>query len=72
MGLDKTKEKINKCGADLAAWGALKTQPAIEEIKKLQKQVKELNRKEATVENGSALLEASKKLDDLLLKQEIY
>ena len=52
----------------MAAWGSLKTQPAIEEIKKLQKQVEELSRKEATVENGSALLEASKKLDDLLLK----
>ncbi|KAK9999683.1 hypothetical protein SO802_019286 [Lithocarpus litseifolius] len=56
--LKRTKEKISKCGADLAAWGSLKTQPATEEIKNLQKQVEELSKEKATEENGSALLEA--------------
>ncbi|XP_075675010.1 uncharacterized protein LOC142644243 [Castanea sativa] len=57
-GLNKTKERITRCGVDLAAWGSLKSQPETEEIKKLQKQVDDLSREEATVENGSALLEA--------------
>lgn len=37
LGQFRTKEKITKCGADLAAWGSLKSQPGSEEIKKLQK-----------------------------------
>ena len=67
-GLNRAKEKINKSGEELAAWGSTKTQPEAEEIKKLQKKIEQLSMEEATEENGVSLLESSKKLDDLLLK----
>ncbi|XP_023915655.2 uncharacterized protein LOC112027215 [Quercus suber] len=71
-GLNRAKDKINKWGEDLAAWGSTKTQPEAEEIKKLQKKIEDLSMEDATDENSASMLEASKKLDDLLLKQEIY
>lgn len=71
-GLSRAKDKIDKCGEELVAWGSTKTQPEAEEIKELQKKLEELSMEDATYENSESLLEASKKLDDLLLKQEIY
>ena len=71
-GLNRAKDKINKCGEELFAWGSTKTQPETEEIKKLQKKIEDLSMEDATDGNSASMLEASKKLDDLLLKQEIY
>ena len=71
-GLLGVKEKINKCGLDLQAWGASKTHPDEVEIKRIQKKVKELSMADPIVENRDEFLAASKILDDLLLKQEIY
>ena len=71
-GLKRAKDKISKCGEELVAWGSTKTQLEVEEIKKLQKKIKDLSMKDATNGNSASMLEASKKLDDLLLKQEIY
>lgn len=75
-GLDSaitnTQEKIRGCGTNLHAWSSLKTHLDIEEIKKLQKQVETLNVGELTEESKAEFLEVSKKLDDLLVKQEIY
>ena len=71
-GLKRAKDKISKCGEELVAWGSTKTQPEVEEIKKLQKKIEDLSMEDATNGNSASMLEASKKLDDLLLKQEIY
>lgn len=71
-GLLGVKEKISKCGSDLQAWGASKTHPDEVEIKRIQKRVEELSMADPTVENRDEFLAASKSLDDLLLKQEIY
>ena len=57
---------------ELLAWVSSKTHPDAEAIKKLQKQVEELSMAEQTEENRTEFLAASKKLDDILLKQEIY
>ena len=50
----------------------MKTHPDTEEIKKLQKQVERLNANALTEESKAEFLEVSRKLDDLLAKQEIY
>ena len=42
MAITVIKEKIKACGADLLAWGSLKTHPDAKEIKRLQKKVKVL------------------------------
>ena len=54
--------------------GFSKTHPDTEEIKKLQKQVERLNvnANAPTEESKAEFLEVSRKLDDLLAKQEIY
>lgn len=52
--------------------GATSTYPNEEEIKKVQKRFKDLSMVEPTIENKSEFLAASRILDDLLLKQEIY
>nr|XP_023928291.1 uncharacterized protein LOC112039640 [Quercus suber] len=72
LGLLGVKEKISKCGSKLQAWGASKTHPDEVKIKRLQKRVEGLSMAEPTVENRNEFLDASKILDDLLLKQEIY
>lgn len=66
-GLLGIKEKINKCGSDLQAWGASITHPDEVEIKRVQKRVEDLSMAEPTEENKE-FLAASKILDDLLLK----
>lgn len=70
--LNKAKDKINKCREELATWGSTKVHPEAKEIKELQKKLEQLSKEDATEGNGASILEASKKLDDLLLKQEIY
>ena len=70
--LVNTKEKIQHYGAELHAWGSSRTHLDAKEIKRLQKHVEELSVGVTTVESKIEFLAASKKLDDLLLKQEIY
>ena len=66
------KQKIEVCGQDLRSWGSSKSRPNDEELKQLQKQLEILNAAESTEETKSEFLTVSKKLDDLLLKQEIF
>ena len=68
----RVKERILTCGEELLAWGSSRTNPEIEEIKRLQKLVENLSICEPTEDTKDEFLEASKKLDDLLLKQEVY
>ena len=70
--LAKVKEKIVKCGEELFMWGSSKTDPDTEEIKRLQRRVESLSVCEPTEETRAEFLEASKNLDALLRKQEIY
>ena len=71
-GLGAIVEKIKGCGADLLAWGSSKTTPNTDEIKQLTKKIERMNKEELTEESREEVLTASKKLDDLLLKQEIF
>ena len=71
-GLTLAKEKIKVCGTELLAWGSSKTNPDTEEIKRLQHRIEALNSAEATMENRAEFLEVSKKMDALLMKQEIF
>ena len=70
--LETAKQKIKACGVDLLAWGSTKTHPANEEIKQLQNKIEALNCSDYTEESKVELLVLSRKLDDLLRKQEIY
>jgi len=71
-GMAQLKQKIEVCGQDLRSWGSLKSRPNDEELKQLQKQLETLNAAESIEETRSEFLNVSKKLDDLLLKQEIF
>jgi len=71
-GLTRIKERIAMCGVDLHAWGSTRTHPNVEKIKRLQAKVEALGKGESTEDSKIVLLVASKELDDLLLKQEIY
>ena len=66
------QEKIKDCGADLMAWGVSKTHPNAKEIKRLQEKIEALTIGELNEENKAEFTEVSKRLDDLLTKQEIY
>ena len=66
------KERIEGCGRELHAWGALKTHPDTKRIKALQRRIEVLNMGECIEENRVEFLLVSKELDDLLLKQEIF
>lgn len=70
--LKSAKQKINACGVNLLAWGTTKTHPTTKEIKQLQKRIEVLNYGDYTKESKAELLMVSRKLDDLLCKQEIY
>lgn len=72
LGLRSMREKTSRCGSDFQAWGATSTYPNEEEIKKVQKRFEDLSMVEPTMENKFEFLAASRILDDLLLKQEIY
>ena len=70
--LTLAKEKIKVYGTELLAWGSSKTNPDTKEIKRLQHRIEALNLAEATMENKAEFLEVSKKMDALLMKQEIF
>ena len=71
-GLEGIKDRIRVCGENLRLWGLPKTQPNAEEIKLLQKKLEVLNSEVVTEESRAEFLEVSKKLDELLMKQEIF
>ena len=52
--------------------GGNKDKPEVEAIKQLQNRLDSLNRVDCIDASQAGYLEVSKKLDDLLLKQEIY
>ena len=64
--------KINHCGAALDAWGSSRTKPEVAEIKRLKKVLERLHNGVQNEATRSEFLAASKQLDDLLLKQELY
>ena len=70
--LGLAKQKLTTCAMELQAWGSSKAQPNSKEIKKLQKQLEELNSANLTEENRAEFLMPSRNLDALLLKQEIF
>ena len=72
MGLAVVHAKIRACGDDLKVWEDTRTKPEEEETKSLQNQLDRINKANITDESKVEYLEISKKLDDLLLKQEIY
>ena len=71
-GLAAIQEKIKACGADLMAWGSSITDPKTMAIKETQKQLDRLNEAELTEASKAEFLSLSKKMDELLQKQEIY
>ena len=71
-GLAAVQEKIKACGVDLMAWGSSMTDPDTVAIKETQKQLDRLNEVELTEASKAEFLSLSKKMDDLLQKQEIY
>ena len=66
------RDGLVACGADLMAWGSSITDPNIVAIKKTQKQLDRLNEAELTEASKAEFLSLSKKMDELLQKQEIY
>ena len=64
--------KINHCGAILDAWGSTRTKPEVAEIKRLKKVLERLHEGDQNEATRSEFMAASKQLDDLLLKQELY
>jgi len=72
LGLNGIKDKIASCGMDLHTWVSIRTHLDTERIKELQKKVETINMGELIEGYRSDFLIASKELDSLLLKQEIY
>lgn len=70
--MQEIQERIKGCGESLFAWGVTKTHPDTEEIKKLQEKVELFNESAPIEENKAESLYVSKRLDDFLIKQEIY
>ena len=66
------KDKINNCGSNLHAWGSSKTKPDVDKIKRLQTLMENINRRVPFEVSRVEFLGASKSLDALLLKQEIF
>ena len=71
-GLAAIQEKIKVCGVELLAWGSPITDSDTIAIKEIQKHLDRLNEAELTEEAKAEFLVLSKKMDDLLQKQEIY
>ncbi|XP_030939515.1 uncharacterized protein LOC115964320 [Quercus lobata] len=71
-GLGLAKQKTAACAVELQAWGSSNAQPDSKEIKKLKKRLEELNLADLTEDSKAEFLMASRSLDALLLKQEIY
>lgn len=72
VGLAKIKDKIRACGAEQKPWGVGKSNWDTEAIKQLQQRINNMISEEVTADSRPEYLEVSKKLDDLLLKQEIF
>ena len=72
LAMSSIKAKIENCGVDLHAWGSSKTKPDVDEIKRLQAMLENMNKREPSEEIRAEYLEASRSLDALLLKQEIF
>lgn len=70
--MQEIQERIKGYGESLFAWGVTKTHPDTEEIKKLQEKVELFNASAPIEENKAESLYVSKRLDDFLIKQEIY
>ena len=70
-GLGVVKQKVAACALDLQAWGSSKVQPEAKEIKRLQKQIEQLNSADLTEEIRAEYLVTSRNLDAFLRKQEI-
>ena len=70
--LGLAKKKIEASAMELQAWGSSKAQPDSKEIKKLQKQIEDLNSAECTEESIAEFFTASENLNALIRKQEIY
>ena len=64
--------KIKCCGADLNSWGSSRTKPEVKEIKRLKKVLERLHEDDQSEATRTEFVAASKQLDDLLLKQELY
>ena len=64
--------KINHCGVDLYAWGSTRTNPEVADIKRLKKVLERLHEGDQNKATKFEFVLASKQLDDLLLKQELY
>ena len=62
--------KIHACGQELSSWGSARLDEAA--IKELQTWLDRLNEAEASEESKAEFLDVSKRMDDLLHKQEIY
>ena len=71
-GLAAIQEKIKVCGVELLAWGSPITDSDTIAIKEIQKHLDRLNEAKLTEEAKAEFLVLSKKMDDLLQKQEIY
>ena len=72
VGLHATVDKIKGCGAELLAQGSAKKAPTTDKIKLLTKKIEKMNEEELTEESREEVLVVSKKLDDLLLKQDVF
>lgn len=72
VGLAKIKDKIKACRPEPKAWGIGKSNRDTEAIKQLQKRIDSMIPEEVTADSRAEYLEVSKKLDDLLLKQEVF
>ena len=72
QGLKSVHEKIKLCGAELLAWGSSSIDSNTREIKELQKKLDFLNEAEPTEATKAEYLELSKRMDELLQKQEIF
>ncbi|XP_075662942.1 uncharacterized protein LOC142632422 [Castanea sativa] len=72
LSMASVNAKIKQCGDDLHAWGSSRTNPQVAEIKRLKKMLERLNESDQNVETRFDFVAASKQLDDLLLKQEIF
>ena len=66
------QEKIKVYGAELMTWGSPITDPDTLAIKEVQKQLDRLNEAELTEDAKAEFLGLSKRMDELLQKQEIY
>ena len=54
------------------SWGLARTDPDVDVIKETQKTLDRLNEEEVLATSKAEYLELSKKMDELLQKQEIY